>query len=251
METFQKDLPPAPPALGACARGFVRTKRMAGAVLRFLLNPRKRSENMARLRYGTELFQAATHSQADRYPELFQECSRRLASILRPRVLSFGCSTGEEIASLAQYMPNAEMFGVDINPWCLRQCGARPYQVKVRLMHRFSREFLQLGELDAIFCMAVFQRFEHRTEGWDPGKSGFTFERFEAEVLLLDSKLRVGGLFFLDESDFSFQMTTAAARYEPLEFDLNRVIRERPLFDSANRLVARSSLFTRAFIKKA
>jgi hypothetical protein len=98
--------------------------------------------------------------------------------------------------------------------------------------------------------MAVFQRTEHRTENATPLETGFTFNRFEKEISVLDGMLRVGGLFFIDESDFAFDSTAVASRYVPLDFRGNCVVRERPMFDRENRLLGRSSPFTRAFVKK-
>lgn len=228
---------------------FRSTTKTAGYIRRFLANPRIRSENITRMRFGTRLFQAATYTQEDRYPELFAECARRLNLFAKPRILSFGCSTGEELSTLARYLPHAALFGVDANRWCLKQCARRGFGPGVHLMHRFSPQFEALHDLDAIFCMAVFQRTEHRTEGKTPANSGFTFRNFESEIALLDEKLRTGGLFFLDESDFAFEETAAAARYRALDFPGSRVMRERPLFDHENRLVTQSGMFTRAFIK--
>lgn len=249
--TLQQDRNPKGYVVAAFRRYLLELRRAAGAARRFALNPRIRSENIARMRYGPGLFQAATFTQLDRYPELFRECSNRLQGVPAPRILSLGCSTGEELTTLISYMPDAHIVGVDINPWCLRQCARRGLDQRIRLLHRLSPEFLAMTGFDAIFCMAVFQRTEHRTDNLHPTQSGFTFNHFEREVELLDSKLRPGGLFFLDESDFAFQMTSVAARYRPLEFAGNRIVRERPLFDRENRLIATRSLFTRVFEKIA
>ena len=36
-------------------------------------------------------------------------------SIEHPKILSFGCSTGEEVATLSKYIPHGSIVGVDIN----------------------------------------------------------------------------------------------------------------------------------------
>jgi hypothetical protein len=144
----------------------------------------------------------------------------------------------------------AEVVGVDINPWCLKQCTRKNHSGQLSFFHSLSREFADSAGFDAIFCMAVFQRTAHRTENAQPGDTGFTFERFEAEVAMLDRKLKPDGLFFLDECDFSFEQTAAAARYRPAEFDDNRALRQRPLFDRENRLIANESYSLRCFIKQ-
>jgi len=226
-----------------------RTVKALGSARRFLSSPRIRSQVLTHVLYKDQQFQAETASCDDRYPELFTECQKRLAPLQAPRILCFGCSTGDEVFSLARYLPHAEITGVDINPWCLEQCNRRNSDERLSFVHRNSAAFAQAGDFDAIFCMAVFQRTEHRTKRLSPSQTGFTFDRFEAEVRMLDHKLRPGGLLFLDESDYSFELTEVAAHYAPLGFPENKVLRERPVFDRESRLVAESGLFTRAFAK--
>ena len=234
------------PLLRIAYRGI----KAAGALRRFLLSPRIRSQVLTRFRYRDQHFQGEAYSQEDRYPELFRECRARLAGLAVPRILSFGCATGEEVFTLARYLPQAEIVGVDINRWCLKQCDARNRNGKLRFVHRLSAEFAELKGFDAIFCMAVFQRTEHRTAGAQPDKTGFTFDRFEAEVAMLDGKLKPGGLFFLDECDYSFEQTETVALYNPAEFEGNRAPRQRPLFDRENRLIAGEQFSARSFIKR-
>jgi 2-polyprenyl-3-methyl-5-hydroxy-6-metoxy-1,4-benzoquinol methylase len=169
------------------------------------------------------------------------------------RVLSFGCATGEEAFTLARYLPEAEIVGVDINAWCLRQCEARNTNGRVRFVHRLGAEFAVMadaGGFDAVFAMAVFQRTEHRTDGVAPEQTGFTFAEFEREVALLGGMLKVGGMLFLDECDFAFEQTSAAGRYEALEFAGSRVRRERPLFGRENRRVAEVYEAVRGWVKR-
>ena len=231
------------PLLRTLARGV----RALGHVRRFVLNPRIRSEHLTRLRGGAQHYQGATHTSHDRYPELFAACARELAGIRAPRILSFGCSTGEEVATLAGYMPQAIIVGVDLNRWCLREATrAHPQH---RFFHVQSAEFRAEPAFDAIFCMAVFQRTENRLTGTDVALGSFTFERFEAEIARLDARLKPGGLLFLDESDFVFADTTTAREYSPLDFPGNEILQQRPLFDRHNNRVATEYWVHRAFRK--
>jgi chemotaxis methyl-accepting protein methylase len=45
----------------------------------------------------------------NRYPEIF--AAAVAAAAAARRILSFGCSTGEECVSLAEYFPKAEIIG--------------------------------------------------------------------------------------------------------------------------------------------
>ena len=221
-----------------------------GALRRFLLSSRIRSQVLTRLKNKERHFQGEAISFDDRYPELFAECRRRLIDLPKPRLLSFGCATGEEVFTLARYLPQARIVGVDINSWCLKECSRKNTSEAIRFVQRMAPEFVGLGEFDAIFCMAVFQRTEHRTEGARPTDTGFLFEHFEAELTVLDGMLKSGGILFLDECDFSFEQTAMAARYQPAEFEWNRVLRTRPLFDRDNRLMAEQHWSVRCYVKQ-
>jgi hypothetical protein len=235
------------PLLRAGFRGL----KALGLMRRVVVSPRIRSQVLTGLDYEDHHLQRETYTCEDRYPELFEYCRQQLAGCASPRILSFGCSTGEEVFTLARYLPLAEIVGVDINAWCLKQCEKKNHNRQLSFLHRMSREFADATGFDAIFCMAVFQRTEHRTDDALPEDTGFTFERFEAEVATLDPKLKPGGLFFLDEYDFSFEQTQAAARYQPAEFEGSCVLRERRLFGRENCLVANRQDCFRCFVKQA
>jgi hypothetical protein len=232
-------------------RAGYRGIKALGAARRFVVSPRIRSQVLTGLHYKDQHLQLETYSCDDRYPVLFEQCRQYFMGRSSLKILSFGCSTGEEVFTLARYLPEAKVVGVDINPWCLKQCTRKNHSGQLSFFHSRSQEFADSTGFDAIFCMAVFQRTEHRTENAQPGDTGFTFARFEGEVAMLDRKLKPGGLLFLDECDFSFEQTAAAARYRPAELDGNRALRQRPLFDRENRLIAKESYALRCFIKQA
>lgn len=231
-------------------RAGYRGIKALGAMRRFVVNRRIRSQMLTGLHYKGQHLQLETYSCDDRYPVLFEYCRQYFAGCASLKILSFGCSTGEEVFTLARYLPAAEIVGVDINPWCLKQCTRKNRSRQLHFLHSLSQEFADISDFDAIFCMAVFQRSEHR-ENAQPADTGFTFERFAAEAAMLDRKLRSGGLFFVDECDFSFEQTEAAIRYKPAEFEGNRTLRHRPLFDRENRLIANEYASFRCFIKQA
>jgi hypothetical protein len=226
----------------------------AGA-LRSLGNARLRSELITRLRYRGRHFQGPTTTSPDRYPLLFAQCRAALGSLSRPRILSFGCSTGEEVFSLRQYLPHAEIVGVEINRWCLEQCTLRSPDDRMHFLHRDSPEFAQSRDFDAIFALAVFQRSENRRDHRDDAAygitSGFTFDRFEQELLILDAKLKMGGLFFIDHADFALDSTALGSRYQPLSFAGNQVVNARPLYGPDGRVVGREQSLPRVYVKLA
>ena len=69
--------------------------------------------------HARQIHQTAPYTWLDRYPELF-DLAARLAPDAR-RILSFGCSTGEELVSLRRRFPEAEIVGAEINPRIARR----------------------------------------------------------------------------------------------------------------------------------
>ena len=217
-------------------------------------NGRFRSETFTGKFFGKEVYQRVTFTISNRYPLIFRMCADCFLNqnISNPSILSFGCSTGEEVFTIGEYLPHAKITGVDINSWCIRQCLKVNRNPNFSFLNRNSKKFENATLLfDAIFCMAVFQRTENRTERNNQIAQGHTFEQFEKEIDVLDVKLKVDGLLIIDHSDFSFTDTVCVLRYNPLEFDKNRLIRERPLYDKNNRKVADTQFNYRVFVKLA
>jgi trans-aconitate methyltransferase len=235
------------PLLRALARAF----SALGSIRRFVRNPRIRSEQITRAFHRSSHYQGATYSEPNRYPELFAACARHFQNTPSPTILSFGCATGEEAVSLAEYLPNATILGVDINRWCLRQCIKKNRNPRVQFLHASNPRFAALANLDAIFCMAVFQRSENRNHPAATAHGSFTFSKFERQIAQLDAKLKPGGLLFIDHADFSFEDTTIAAHYARLEFEGNQFLHERPLFGRNNALITTQYTLHRAFQKRS
>ena len=99
--------------------------------------------------------QGPNRTALNRYPEVFAAAAPGAR-----RILSFGCSTGEECVTLAEYFPKAEIVGADINPVILLQ--ARKHRSdRIRFVYASDRILSGLGGFDAIFCMAVLRSAGH------------------------------------------------------------------------------------------
>lgn len=217
---------------------------------RLLADAQLRAETLGQWRHGAAYLQPATLTYPNRYPALFEQCRRRYAGHAQPRILSFGCSTGEEVFSLAELLPQAVIVGVDINDWCLAECRRRDPHRRHAFHHRLSAEFEHEQDFDAIFCMAVLQHTDNRANADNAVARGITFEEFAREVGVLDAKLKSGGLLFLDHVDFRFGDTPCASRYTPLDFPKNRLLRVRPLYGPDNRKLADVQDTLRVFVKQ-
>ncbi len=83
-----------------------------GRWLHVRLDPELRMVERMRRRQQHGVFQQWPHTEPDRYPQLFDALAERLAGIAAPRILSFGCSSGEEVRALRQRIPAARITGV-------------------------------------------------------------------------------------------------------------------------------------------
>src|SRR5882724_9636400 len=67
-------------------------------------------------------FQPYNHTLLNRYPWLFQFARESLGDTADLRVLSFGCSLGEEVFALRKYFPAAAIKGIDIDRRNIDRC---------------------------------------------------------------------------------------------------------------------------------
>ena len=166
-----------------------------------------------------EIFQAGGRTQLDRYPHLFAALRDSLGHIPEPEVLSFGCSTGEEIVTLRRYLPRARLAGIDINPARLRAARKLVNDPSVRLWEAASLTEADAGLFDAITCLSVLQN-NHLRHHWPVDPTPYlTFAAFEQAVIDLDRHLRPGGILLLYHTSFRFVDTDVAQRYTPLLID--------------------------------
>jgi 2-polyprenyl-3-methyl-5-hydroxy-6-metoxy-1,4-benzoquinol methylase len=159
---------------------------LSKVAVKVVTNGRFRSETYYGIKPNRNHHQIYTFTALDRYPDLFTECRRYFLNFQNnpePKILSFGCSTGEEVYTLGTYMPFAIIVGIDINQWCINQCRKKNIHSKHFFYNRNSTDFENSKDFDAIFCMAVLQRTENRTSANNSVAIGYTFSKFESEVL--------------------------------------------------------------------
>lgn len=226
---------------------FLKTLRMPYLLL---TNSRLRVELFAKWKNKSDYHQISTYTVNNRYPLIFKESANYLKYKESPKLISFGCSTGEEVRTLGEYLPNAIIYGIDINKWCIKQSIKQNRTTHHFFYHRLSKEFERIPQVDAIFCMAVFQKTDDRTPTKKTSDKLFTFQSFEKEIILLDKKLKKSGLLIIDFSDFNFIDTVVAYKYVPLDFEKNRLLRRSPLFDKNNKRVADEKYLYRVFVKQ-
>ena len=152
----------------------------------------------------------------DRYPELFS-AARELTTIPHPRILSFGCSSGEETASLCEYFADATVIGADISDAVLRKAAKRCHGLPgVSFVNTGITPLTELEPFDLIFAMSVLCRHKE-TKAAQNCSAIYPFRNFESTCQDLADRLRPGGLLVIYNANYRFTDTAAARNFTALE----------------------------------
>jgi hypothetical protein len=213
-------------------------KRAVRALRRLGADREYRSVVLMRLRHGRSLHQITPLTARDRYPELFAICRTALDTVPSPRVLSFGCSTGEELETLLDYVPGAILTGVEINPASRAVARSRPLPESAAVLGDAPRRIAARGPYDAIFCMAVLQRYPQRVleTGTTDISSLYPFAKFERQLALFDRWLAPRGLLVIQHTQYRVEDSAIAGSYERLPEDA-ALGQKEIRFDPTGRLI--------------
>ena len=222
-------------------RGFLTS---AYRIARSLTSATGRSVVWTRLRHRAALHQTATTTAADRYPELFATLAERLPP--GARILSFGCSTGEELSSLRRLMPHARLTGVEINPRARRLAERRV--AGDPLVEVVAS--LPDGPFDAILALAVLQREPHRIadQGIVDLSRTYPFARFDQALAALVDRLAAGGLLAIFHAHYRVEDSSVAGELTAIP---GTPMIAGPLFDRASRRYAPTPAAASLFAKGA
>jgi hypothetical protein len=235
-----------------------RRRSLAAAVsarlydaLRLLRDPRAWSELTTRLRLPSQVHQDCSLTWSDRYPALFSAARTLLADRPGPRILSFGCSSGEEVLTLRRYFPDAVIVGAEINPSLLRACRRHAIESET-LFIRSTPEAVQThGPFDAIFCMAVLTRRPHEVERRDMADISrfYPFGRFADTVRLLASQLTEGGLLVVEHGLYRVEDAVEGLPLKPVVTHGFRIAKG-PRFDPSGMRLEAPQLVARIFRRR-
>lgn len=208
------------------------------------------------LRAGAGLLQPATVTGMDRHPALFMPLQALLGGHSALRLLSFGCSTGEEAFTLARYFPNATIDAIDANPACIAQ-ARRTAQTSEHhdVAHRIR--FLCAatpdaggGDYDAVLCLSVLRHGTLDVERPERCTALMPFARFADMVAALDARVRAGGVLMLWGCNFRFRDTPTAAAYRVVPSPAKRP-QPGPFYGPGDRLLPMDSYADFVFLKSA
>ena len=196
------------------------------------------------------------YTKMDRYPEIFSQAREHFSESdvaeADLKLLSFGCSTGEEAFSLRTYLPEAEIVGVDISQWNLDKASRRNSDPRIRFLFSDADTLDKEGPFDAIFAMAVLLRIAHRMEPAPSSEDVYPLEKFDEQVQQLDAVLKVGGLLVIYHTNYHLRDTSIYERYRALPGPIDGGYTERdlvPKYGTDNKLLPESDTNERVFVK--
>ncbi len=217
-------------------RAFVRRQRRSGArwiraadALRECFSSRGRARLWLRLRHAQAVHQLTEYTEEERYPALFDFAMRAHAGA--SRILSFGCSTGEELDALRRRFPNAQIIGAEINPRSRALAQKRVAgDPDVTVVSSYTGQ----PAFDLIFALAVLQFEPDRieAEGVMDLSSVYPFARFDQEITRLVACLREGGLLVVTNTQYRVEDCSAYALLAPED---GSTPIPRPLFQPSGR----------------
>lgn len=230
--------------------GLFRVARLLYTVKGLLTDKQYRTICYLKLFHSKHVHQTTPATCMNRYPNIFSACKNYFGDKEDIRILSFGCSTGEEVITLRYYFPKAVIVGAEINPHSLEICNNRQVDEKICFITSTPEEIKKHGPYDAIFCMAVFQRTPQliaEKKITDLSKI-YPFQKFENQIIELDESVKENGLFIVYFSQYDFQDTKVASNYKVY----GNYYQEGYgpfIFDRNNQLVREPSIRHSIFIK--
>lgn len=189
--------------------------------LDFVRGPEQRNSALLRLRNQAGLFQPFGTTSEDRYPGIFSFLQDTLGADSDLRLLSFGCSTGEEVRSLARRFPNATIKGLDISPERIAQCRALCVDDRTTFEVADTTAAEDDARYDVVFAMAVFRDPRLGKRRADDRRIR-AFAKFELAVADLARTVKPGGYLALRHANFHFTDTAVSNGFDRVQQAPNR-----------------------------
>jgi hypothetical protein len=133
------------------------------------------------------------------------------------RILSFGCSTGEELLGIRALFPGADLYGCDVD-WQNLQKARALVGSAATIFESNPRQLAAHGPFDVILCNSVLLQ-PTRVDA-SGRKAGIPAALWIDALAQLDDVLLPGGFLQIINSNVPFRMHPLAAEYEPLRSPL-------------------------------
>jgi len=179
--------------------------------------PAVRRSSWLRVSRPKNLFQPYNDTSEDRYPEVFTWLQREIEDSESVRLMSFGCSVGDEVFSLRHYFPGAHIVGIDISRGNISECRRRQLRQgdqRMRFLRASSSDHEPDDHYDAVLCMAVLRYGDLGRSRPSSCKDYITFEAFDMTVGQLARCLKAGGYLVIEHSNFRFSDSSCANRFD-------------------------------------
>lgn len=221
------------------------------AAKNFCVEREYRRQSLLRLRHPFKLQQLSTYTVMNRYPRVFSACRDYFGDKKDLKILSYGCSTGEEVLTLREYFPDAFIVGAEINPQALAECRRLEVDDRIAFVYSDKKIIKRLAPFDAIFCMAVLQRTPHKVidENIANLKRIYPFSKFETQIRFVDLCLDDDGLLIVHHAQYLLSDTSVGSRYESLK-DAQQEVRFVRRFDKNGNRIEHLLPEQSIFIKK-
>ena len=156
--------------------------------------------------------QNSNYTSYNRYNNIFTDIKNYLNNKGIEKILSFGCSSGEEVRSLDDlYFKNKIIHGFDINSSIIQNNIKLCNMTNIAYYDKFNN--LKNNEYDIIFCMSVLCNWPNNP------KKNYSFELFENTLNLIDLKLNNYGYLVLYNTQYLFNDTNISKKYLSIKLD--------------------------------
>jgi SAM-dependent methyltransferase len=214
--------------------------RAARSLWRLVFDRSYRNLMRLRLLPPRGAFQPFNDTRADRYPKIFGFVQSALGTSSKIRILSYGCSTGEEVFSLRSYFPHAVIKGIDINAGNIAVCRRRLKEKPDAAMSFESASSIEeepSAAYDAIFAMAVLRHGSLGLPGVTRCDHLIRFDEFARAVEDFRRCLKPGGLLVIRHSNFRLCDAPAGTAFETVLRVENAETIKTPIFGPDNLLM--------------
>lgn len=197
----------------------------------------------------TELHQAWGTTAVNRRPKLVQAISEIVPDGDKKKVLSYGCSTGEELVELRQKYHRAQLFGTDLNRTSLRKAKTTLADCAVELFVSTEADLRRYGPYDLIVACSVFIRHPEDTHTDDLSRL-YPFRVFEKGILRLFENIKPGGLMCIHNANYRVMDTDLAASLRAIRHPDVAQSPNVPLFASSGRKLSPAPYEDQLFLRE-
>ncbi|SMG42239.1 Methyltransferase domain-containing protein [Marivirga sericea] len=163
--------------------------------------------------------QLTSTTKYNRYPKIFsamQEYVTRHWPEQEIKILSYGCSEGEECFSVNEYLKESSILGVDINKSNLLKAKKKNDTKNIKFAESTHSNIETGGKYHAILCMSVLCRWED-TKDMNNCEKIYPFRKFEETVSFLSDQLLENGILIIYNSNFMFEQTEVGKEFKILD----------------------------------